>query len=373
MSFVTKNPPLACYYIAAASSLFGWGEAAMHAVFLLPAIAVAVGTYLFAQRYCRHPLVASLAAILTPVFLVSSLTVMCDVLMLAFWIFAVYCWIQGLENKSAATLVIAGLLVTCAALTKYFGIMLIPLLFFYTVYRERRFGYSLLFFLIPVVLLAIYHWKTESLYGRGLLYDAAEYAINRNSLLANFNVSKIFVNFAFVGACLASLLFFAVSLWSRKVIIAVLTMMATGTYYLSQVDILFSYPLPSNSTDHILFSLQFCLWTMVGIGSVVLAIQDFYYHRDADTLLLFAWMAGTFLFSGFINWSTNGRSILPMIIPTGILITRELERRLNSQKPQKMYAVLVPLALTAIITIFVMRADYGFANTARTAAESIWT
>jgi len=371
MSFVTKNPPLACYYIAAAASLFGWDEAAVHAVFLLPAIAVAIGMYLFAQRYCHHPLIASLAAILTPVFLISSLTIMCDVLMLAFWIFAVYFWIQGLEKKSPAFLVLAGLLITCAALTKYFGIMLIPFLFFYTLCRERHFGYPLLIFLLPVIFLAVYHWKTESLYGRGLLNDAAQYAMNQNSLLSNFKVSKIFVNFAFVGGCLASLLFFAINLWSRKVVLAGLMIVAVGTYYLSQANILFSFPLSSTATDHVLFFLQFCIWIPVGISLVVLAIQDLFYHRDADTIFLFLWMIGTFVFSGFINWTINGRSILPMIIPTGILITREFERQINLKKPQKSYSGIIPLVLTAILTISVTWADYGFANTARSAAENI--
>ena len=371
MSLVTKNPPLACYFIAATASLFGWNESAMHAIFLLPAIVVAIGTYLFAQRYCRHPLIASLAGILTPVFLISSLTIMCDVLMLAFWIFAVYFWILGLENKSPAFLVLAGLLITCAALTKYFGIMLIPFLFFYTLCRERRFGSPLLFFLLPVILLATYHWRTESLYGRGLLYDAAEYAMNRNSILSNFRASKILINFAFIGGCLASLLFFAINLWHRKVVLASVMIIAIGTYYLSQANILFSFPPLSTTTDHVLFSLQFCIWTLVGISSVVLAILDISYHRDADTLFLFLWMIGTFVFSGFINWTTNGRSILPMMIPTGILITRELERQITMNKPQKSYSGIIPLVLTAILTISVTWADYGFANTARSAAENI--
>jgi 4-amino-4-deoxy-L-arabinose transferase-like glycosyltransferase len=371
MSFVTKNPPIACYYIAAASFLFGWEEPVIHAAFLLPAIAVAVGTFLFAKRYCKHPLVASLAGILTPVFLVSSLTVMSDVMMLAFWIFAVYFWIKGLDNKSPAALVLAGLLISCAALTKYFGIMLIPLLFFYTLYRDRRFGYQLVFFLLPIFILAAYHWRTESLYGRGLLFDATEYAMDRNSLLGNFKISKIFVNFAFIGGCLASFLFFATALWSRKTILASLMITTIGVFILSNIIILFAFPLPTNTINHVLFSIQFCLWTMVGISSIALALRDFYYHREADTLLLFLWMIGTFIFSGFINWTINGRSILPMIVPTGILITRALEHQLPLKKSQKRYPWLVPLVLSAILSISVTWADCSFANTARSAAESI--
>ena len=36
---VTENPPLACYYLALAGKIFGWGEIGLHMAFLLPAIA----------------------------------------------------------------------------------------------------------------------------------------------------------------------------------------------------------------------------------------------------------------------------------------------------------------------------------------------
>src|SRR5262245_32518051 len=45
MSNVTKNPPLGCYFLAAAAAVVGWSEVAMHLVFLLPAAGVAWGTY----------------------------------------------------------------------------------------------------------------------------------------------------------------------------------------------------------------------------------------------------------------------------------------------------------------------------------------
>jgi 4-amino-4-deoxy-L-arabinose transferase-like glycosyltransferase len=132
MSSVTKNPPLASYYIALTGSLFGWSETALHCAFLFPALIVAIGTYLIAQRYCRSPLIAAFSSVLTPVYFVSSLTVMSDIMMLAFWVFAIYFWINGIENKSHASSALASVLIALSALTKYFGMMLIPLLFFYT-------------------------------------------------------------------------------------------------------------------------------------------------------------------------------------------------------------------------------------------------
>ena len=141
MSSVTKNPPLASYYLALAAKLFGWNEAGMHAAFLLPALAAIWGTYRLARRLCRWPLLAALATLFTPVFLVSATTVMCDVMMLAFWVWAVVWWLEGMEQMHFWKLTAAGLLIGLAALTKYYGACLVPLLAAATLIDRRRPGW----------------------------------------------------------------------------------------------------------------------------------------------------------------------------------------------------------------------------------------
>jgi 4-amino-4-deoxy-L-arabinose transferase-like glycosyltransferase len=372
MSYVTKNPPITSYFIAAFASLGGWGESFIHSLFLLPAIAVAVGTYIFAQRYCQHPLHATLAGILTPVFLVSSLTVMSDMMMLAFWIAAVNFWIKGLEKNDTTAFILSGLLISFSALTKYFGIMLIPLLLIFTLYRERRLRFHLVYFLIPLFILLLYHWGAEYLYGRGLFFDAAEQAITQKSYMSNFLSSKMFVNFAFIGGCLGSLLFFAFTLWKRTFLLLGLLIICGGTYHLSHLTTLGAFIFPLVKSDRIILSVQLSIWMLVGLSIVILALQDFYHHRGSDSLLLFLWIIGTFLFAGFINWTTNGRSILPMVIPTGILITRKLEHLILMRKPQKSYIFIIPFVLSAILSVTIAWADCIFANTARSAATIIY-
>src|SRR5262245_63859678 len=61
MSDVTKNPPLASYYIALVAAVAGWSERTLHIAFILPALAVALGTFLLARRWCANPAVAVLA------------------------------------------------------------------------------------------------------------------------------------------------------------------------------------------------------------------------------------------------------------------------------------------------------------------------
>ena len=70
----------------------------------------------------------------------------------------------------------ASVLVAVSALTKYFGMSLLPLLLVYGLLRERRLGTWALWLGVPVVALGGYQWLTHAMYGRGLLLDAAAYA-----------------------------------------------------------------------------------------------------------------------------------------------------------------------------------------------------
>jgi len=82
-----------------ARDFFGWGEIGLHLAFLLPALAVVLGTYRLAGHFCKHPMLAALAMLFTPVFVVSSLTVMCDMLMLAFWVWSAVLWVEGMGTR----------------------------------------------------------------------------------------------------------------------------------------------------------------------------------------------------------------------------------------------------------------------------------
>ena len=97
-TLIEENPPLACYYVALAAGVLGGSEPALHVAFLLPALAAAWGTWRLARRLCPQPLLAALATVCTPVFLVSSTTIMCDVLLLAFWVWAVAFWLEGTDT-----------------------------------------------------------------------------------------------------------------------------------------------------------------------------------------------------------------------------------------------------------------------------------
>src|SRR5215831_9522899 len=94
------NPPFMCYFLALAAVFFGWSEIGLHLACLVFAVAAILGTYRLATNFCKRPMLAAFATLFTPAFLVSSTTVMCDVPMLAFWIWAIVFWTEGVRQSN---------------------------------------------------------------------------------------------------------------------------------------------------------------------------------------------------------------------------------------------------------------------------------
>jgi 4-amino-4-deoxy-L-arabinose transferase-like glycosyltransferase len=150
MSQEMKNPPLTSYYQALVGRLAGFREATMHLAFLPFAMATVAAVVLLARRFTGSGLWAGILLIASPAFLVSASSIMSDVMMLALWTWAILLWVWGLDRKSPALLLAAGILVSCAALTKYPAISLIPLLLAYGLLRRRMWPWQGIALLVPV-------------------------------------------------------------------------------------------------------------------------------------------------------------------------------------------------------------------------------
>src|SRR6476620_1317641 len=209
MSSVMQNPPLGSYYMALIASFLGWSELAMHTAFLVPAIAAVLGTFFLARRLSGSPLLAALLLLFTPVFLVSATGVMCDVWLLALWLWSIECWKRALERKSAWLLFLASILAAAAALTKYFGVALVPLLAVYTLARERRVTHRILYLLIPTLVIASYEVITKAKYSQGLFSNAMLVSWNENAKPEQHLFQHLFIGLSFAGGCLFTVLFYA--------------------------------------------------------------------------------------------------------------------------------------------------------------------
>ena len=119
------------------------------------------------------------------------------------------------------------------------------------------------------------------------------------------------------------------------------------------------------------FAVQCFLFAAGGVSVLLLAASDLWTRKSADSLLLFLWLIGTFIFATFLNWTVNGRSILPMSPAVGILAVRRLESLQTTDVLGNYNRLVLPLIPSLVISLLVVWSDYRLADTARTAAYVI--
>jgi hypothetical protein len=373
MAHETKNPPLASYYIAAAASFLGWSERALHLAFLLPALAALAGTYRLAQRFTNSPLLAATATLLAPAFLVSASSVMCDTMMLALWLWAIIFWIEGLEPRKPHYLATSALLILLCALTKYFGIALILLLAAYSVARQGRLGSWAWYLLLPIAALTGYQHWTKAVYGLRMISEAAHMSAGVRQARQSSALAKALVDLSFVGGCALPVLAFAPILWPRKKILAVCVASGIAAFLTSSGRIGLGEMLwPFEFYRHwFLVGSQLTLFIAAGFSVLALAAADAWKGKDADSLLLMLWVFGTFVFTGFLNWTINARSVLPLIPAAGILLARRVDALRTRSIRWRPALLAIPLAVAGGVSLWLTAADTELANSARTAAAVI--
>lgn len=372
MFLVNQNPPLVSYYISGVASLFGWTETILHIAFLIPAVCLSIGMYFLARFLCPLPYLAALIAVLSPVFLVSSTNVMTDSLFLALYVWSAVLWLYGIEKDRSLYFLCAGILISLAALTKYFGMSLIPLLFVYSLVAKRKLGVWVLFFIIPILILIGYELLTFLLYNNFLISNSAAYAIKVGGAdKITLFITKTLRGLSYTGGCMIGILFFTHLMWSRrelKIGIISLLLFITALFGMESVRAILIQNVERIRYETIIL---YALFTFAGIQILLLAAVDIVKNRNPESLLLFLWVFGTFLFASQVNWTVNARTILPMIPAVGILVIRRLNEKIDFKNPSKAFVYTWPLIPAAIIALSVTWADVSLANCQRSAARRI--
>ncbi len=128
---------------------------------------------------------------------------MCDVLMLCLWVWAIVLWIEGLRNNRFAVLMLAAFLAGAAALTKYFGVSLLPLMLVVGLLHKRCAGVWMVTLLLPIAMLAAYQLWTRHLYSYGLMSDLWAYAASERLTRSGGRIDQLISGLSFMGgACL---------------------------------------------------------------------------------------------------------------------------------------------------------------------------
>jgi 4-amino-4-deoxy-L-arabinose transferase-like glycosyltransferase len=367
-----KNPPLASYYIALVALVTGFRETALHAAFLIPNFALLTGIYFLARRFCRYPLLAVAVAFLTPAALVSATSVMCDTMMLAFWCWAVVLWLSGMETGRAWLLMIAGLLIALAALTKYFAISLIPLLAVYALVNRRWHGWWMVALVLPAAILFGYDRYTAYLYNRSALLDASLYANYHHHF---FGMESPYLQAVlagvFLGGCLLTTLAYAPlawSWWQSTIAVALAVGLAIALFGAKE---LLGYVLNEKDGSTVYMPLHVALFLLAAVHVLAILALELWNLRDPRALLLLLWAAGTLAFAGFFNWVVNARTLLPLAPVVGIVVARRIERRHGEWIAQDPLRLLWFGAAPLLISLAAAWADHRYAQAAYSAANTL--
>ena len=367
MADVTQNPPGASYFLALSAMVLGWSETALHGAFLIPALAVTIGTMFLARRFCSRPLLAGVCVIATPVFMMSGTVLTSDLVMLAFWTWAIELWLRGHEQRSPIVFAGSALLVAAAALTKYFAVALIPLLLVDAWVRGRR--RAMIWMVLPAVVLGLYELATRSLYGHGLLSQAGgytRYIAKLDQATAIAPLGKALVGFVFFGGCTFLVLLLAPWLWTRTQLVIGSIVALLASLSASAADDLYGFPMTDADGFKWWIIVHLFVFLAAGLGTLGLPCVRLLRAPSADSLLLGLWVLGTFLFAAVLNWTVNGRSVLPAVPAVAILLVQRLDRHVRAGKKRIAHAAI---AAGLLVALAVAWADLRHANTAREAAD----
>ncbi len=367
------NPPLMSYFLAGVASLFGWNEIPLHLACLPIAFAAAAGIYALAKNWCERPLLAAVIAIFMPAFLVSGTTLMCDMLMLSFWIWALVFYERALTVESSRwQFAVAGMLAGLAVLSKYSAVVLLPLMAVWGVLRARKWGWWLLALAVPMLIIACYEGLTARLYGHGLLSVAGDYARSSRFGYPGGWTARGIISLSFAGGSLLPVLFFAPWLWRWQTWLIGGTVIFGGlmaAFWLGgDPGIIHAWAGPQ-MWQNWSFRLQVALLVTAGLHLFLLAGTEVLQRRDRISITLLFWIACVFFFASVLNWTLSARSFLPATPAAAILMVRQLESM--SRNFSRVGWLVAPMFLTVAVALSLAIADCQDANLTRSVAEQL--
>jgi hypothetical protein len=194
------------------------------------------------------------------------------------------------------------------------------------------------------------------MYGRGLFLGATAVARDAWSKFHLSLVAQTVVGLAFTGGCLATCALFVRS-WKAWACLGLTVLVGLACFHFL-VPINPEWALGENTH---LVRLEGGVFIGIGLALLALAGLDLYRNHNADSLLLFLWITGTFSFATFFNWSVTARTVLPLVPPAAILVIRWFS---VSGK----FDAIVRVCFACASSLIIAAADFRQANSAREAA-----
>ncbi len=362
---IALNPPLASYCLAGVEALFGRHEIAFHVVFLSFALLALLGTWMLARRWTEHPAIAAATLLACPAFLVSSTTLMCDVLMLACFVWALWWWVKGTDEKRTVFLLIGIALAVCATFSKYFGLSVVGLMCIYsalTVGFRWRWCATLA---LPVLALALYETWASARYGHVLIFHAVASAHEAGSFGGGSVFVRLVAAVTFLGGSAAgAALCMSAASGARRLagFVGISVVVATGTWAFGGE---FGRSVLQGPAHFGVVVVQILIWLVAGT-TLLWSTRALWQRTSPVRVVLVAWIIGTLVFGVFVNWSIAGRTIVPLLPAVSIMAAIAFESGRVSRR-----ALFVSLFSGMLLGVFVAVGDQDIARSERLAAEDL--
>lgn len=388
MWIVTQHPPLHSYIIAAIAIAADMGERTLHLSYLVIAVGCALLMYSLGRRFCAHPVTAALLGIFAPAFLVSATSVMADIPLLFFWLLSIRAAVKYADTLRARWLWLAILSGTAAAMTKYFGMAIIPLLIVYVLPRPHRSSGHLLALGLPFAVIfawGLYAKAEKDIFhplaagANAVAYKQLNYGYLEKAAAergeSGFTL-EVWKTIAFLRTAAHTLSYLGwTAMWPVFLLplairlrwwVTGLVVLITGLAVAIEWQMILLNP--ENKVVEARIMIPFAIGALAGALTIAICGASWLGKRDSDSMLLGLWFFGTIVFAAFCNWTVNARVVLPAIFPAALLILRWIER--FEQPRFFLNFARVATVPTLLIAMWVSFGDQAFANANRTFVQT---
>lgn len=358
------NPPLFAYWLTAGRALFGPSEAAAH-LWLLPFGLLALwATGRLARRFGVAPLAAQLLLAASPALVLTSLTVMPDVMLLGLVAAGVAFGLDAADSGDLPPAWLAGLCLGAAALVRYNALGVTLLLALYPLAARKPWRHVLM--VVALALLLPIAWNLFTYLVDGVPHLLATLGAERpESSARDLGVRALVMLLHIGGVALAPpVLAFAFArdqrLWQAVTPVA---LVLAGT-----LAIAYSVDELSNAAGVMLYPLFFIpgfLFFMFAVERLIQAVRNFRQRTLAQVqdLFLVAWLMGL-AFAPVLYVHVAAKYLVPALPAVVLLFLRRFEL-----SPRRLVPVAVVLGLC--IAVPAAHVEYERAGIARRVAQEI--
>ena len=364
------NPPLVSYYIALIILFFGERESIIHLFFVLFPIIAGISMFYISKKFTNKPLVSALLLIGSVSFVAMMHDVMLDIPFLAFFLLSIVMFVYGVDLNNRYLLALGSIFGGFAYLTKYSGIIIIPILTAYAMLKKN--SKSLIYLIIPILLIVFWNLYTFVVYGAPHNSEILSWLLkSQNSFGAESLLIRLLTNVVYIGGAtifpLALLYPFLIDN-KNKLILAATTVagaiLSVMLFFISK-NFIFRYTIPQLTLFVFLFSTGLFFLFVIARYYLKIIICN---GQNANNIFLFLWFI-IVLF--FISTLAGGavRYITILIPPIIIIYFNVIDdcKLLNFKKLKNF--IFFALASTSILSIAVAYADYEFADVYRNFSE----